>query len=66
MTKLQIVGMTCASCVEHVKEALEKIPGVHRADVSYASGKAELKVDEGVSREQMQACLLYTSPSPRD
>ncbi|WP_368045318.1 cation transporter, partial [Gilvimarinus gilvus] len=26
MTKLQIVGMTCASCVEHVKEALEKIP----------------------------------------
>ena len=29
MTKLQIVGMTCASCVEHVKEALEKIPGVH-------------------------------------
>ena len=57
MTKLQIVGMTCASCVEHVKEALEKIPGVHRADVSYASGKAELKVDEGVSREQMQAAV---------
>ncbi|NBA95206.1 mercury(II) reductase [Pseudomonas sp. R5(2019)] len=57
MTKLQIVGMTCASCVEHVKEALEKIPGVHRADVSYASGKAELKVDDGVSREQMQAAV---------
>ncbi|ELF6207941.1 mercury(II) reductase [Pseudomonas aeruginosa] len=57
MTKLQIVGMTCASCVEHVKEALEKIPGVHRADVSYASGKAELKVDESVSREQMQAAV---------
>ncbi|AHZ73450.1 Mercuric ion reductase (plasmid) [Pseudomonas mandelii JR-1] len=57
MTKLQIVGMTCASCVEHVKDALEKIPGVHQADVSYASGKAELKADEGVSREQMQAAV---------
>ncbi|WP_454865490.1 mercury(II) reductase [Pseudomonas hormoni] len=57
MTKLQIVGMTCASCGEHVKDALEKIPGVHQADVSYASGKAELKADEGVSREQMQAAV---------
>ncbi|MFI8393868.1 mercury(II) reductase [Pseudomonas sp. AO-1] len=57
MTKLQIVGMTCASCVEHVKDALEKIPGVHQAEVSYASGKAELKADEGVSREQMQAAV---------
>ncbi|MDV5388612.1 MULTISPECIES: mercury(II) reductase [Pseudomonas] len=57
MTELKIIGMTCASCVVHVKEALEKIPGVHRADVSYASGKAELKVDEGVSREQMQAAV---------
>ncbi|EPA99450.1 mercury(II) reductase [Pseudomonas sp. G5(2012)] len=57
MTKLQIVGMTCASCVEHVKDALEKIPGVHQADVSYASGQAELKADEGVSREQMQAAV---------
>ncbi|CAD0264321.1 Mercuric reductase [Pseudomonas veronii] len=57
MTELQIVGMTCASCVVHVKEALEKIPGVHQADVSYATGKAELKVDEGVSREKMQAAV---------
>ncbi|ANY88328.1 MULTISPECIES: mercury(II) reductase [Pseudomonas] len=57
MTELQIVGMTCASCVEHVKDALEKIPGVHQADVSYASGKAELTVDKGVSREQMQAAV---------
>ncbi|ETK17397.1 mercuric reductase [Pseudomonas sp. FH4] len=57
MTTLRIRGMTCASCAEHVREALEQIPGVHRADVSYASGKAELKADEGVSREQMQAAV---------
>ncbi|WP_411961218.1 mercury(II) reductase (plasmid) [Pseudomonas mandelii] len=57
MTELQIVGMTCASCADHVRDALEKIPGVHQADVCYASGKAELKVDKGVSREQMQAAV---------
>lgn len=57
MTELKIMGMTCASCVAHVKEALEKIPGVQRAEVSYAGGKAELKVDEGVSREHMQAAV---------
>jgi len=57
MTTLQIRGMTCASCADHVKEALEKIPGVHRADVSYAGGKAELKLDEAVSREQLQAAV---------
>ncbi|OWJ96237.1 mercury(II) reductase [Pseudomonas sp. A46] len=57
MTKLQIRGMTCASCADHVRDALERIPGVHQADVSYTSGKAELTVDESVSREQMQAAV---------
>ncbi len=57
MTELKIIGMTCASCAAHVKEALERIPGVHRAEVSYARGKAELNVDEGVSREQMQTTI---------
>nr|CAB65705.1 MerA protein [Xanthomonas campestris] len=57
MTTLQISGMTCASCADHVKDALEKIPGVHQADVSYASGKAELTVDKRVNHEQMQAAV---------
>ena len=32
---LHIDGMTCASCAEHVREALEKVPGVRSASVSY-------------------------------
>ena len=28
MTTLKITGMTCDSCATHVKEALEKVPGV--------------------------------------
>lgn len=36
MSTLKITGMTCDSCAVHVKDALEKVPGVQSADVSYA------------------------------
>ncbi|MCI4429658.1 MAG: mercury(II) reductase [Burkholderiales bacterium] len=42
MTQLQITGMTCESCATHVKQGLEKVPGVRAASVSYANGKAQL------------------------
>ena len=42
---LPITGMTCASCVSHVTDALEGVEGVTRADVNLASEKAT--VDSG-------------------
>ena len=30
MSTLKITGMTCDSCAVHVKDALEKVPGVRR------------------------------------
>ena len=33
-TVLRIEGMSCAHCVQHVKEALEAVAGVKSADVS--------------------------------
>ena len=33
MTTLKITGMTCDSCAAHVKDALEKVPGVQSAVV---------------------------------
>ena len=47
MTTLKITGMTCDSCAVHVKEALEKVPGVQSADVSYTKGSAKLAVEAG-------------------
>ena len=38
MPHLKITGMTCESCAAHVKEVLEKVPGVHLALVSYPKG----------------------------
>jgi mercuric reductase len=47
MTQLQISGMTCDSCATHVKQALEKVPGVRSARVSYAAGMAQLAMASG-------------------
>jgi mercuric reductase len=41
-TEIDIAGMTCASCATHVQQALEEIPGVHQALVSYPDNKARV------------------------
>lgn len=54
---LRIDGMTCTSCVEHVKEVLEKVPGVRSAAISYPNGRAEVSADAGVSHETLAAAV---------
>ena len=43
--QLDIAGMTCASCVLHVEKALQKVPGVNRADVNLTLEKARVRFD---------------------
>ncbi|MBF4990959.1 mercury(II) reductase [Methylophilus sp. QUAN] len=57
MTTLKITGMTCDSCATHVKEALEKVPGVQSAIVSYAKGAAQLALDPGTSPEALTTAV---------
>ena len=57
MTILNITGMTCDSCAVHVKDALEKVPGVRSADVSYAKGSARLNIDAGTSPDALTAAV---------
>lgn len=57
MMTLKIDGMTCASCAEHVRQALEKVPGVRSAAVSYSKALADLTVDEGVSHDTLTAAV---------
>lgn len=45
--KLKISDIDCAACVRRVRRALEACPGVESAQVSYASGMAEICYDEG-------------------
>jgi copper chaperone CopZ len=52
MTTLKITGMTCDSCAAHVKEALEKVPGVQSALVSYP--KAQRNSPSRPARRRMR------------
>ncbi|ONN67841.1 mercury(II) reductase [Herbaspirillum sp. VT-16-41] len=57
MTTLKITGMTCDSCAVHVKEALEKVPGVRSATVSYPKGTAQLATEPGTAPDTLTAAV---------
>ncbi|MBU2608740.1 MAG: copper ion binding protein, partial [Chloroflexi bacterium] len=42
---LSVGGMTCASCVAHVEEALKGVPGVHGVVGNLATSKASVEYD---------------------
>ena len=55
---LHIDGMTCDSCATHVREALERVPGVRSAAVSYPKARAEIAADAGVSSAEGEIYCL--------
>ncbi|MGH8857844.1 MAG: FAD-dependent oxidoreductase, partial [Polaromonas sp.] len=57
MTHLKITGMTCDSCAAHVKQALEEVPGVRSAVVSYPKGTAQLATDPGTLLHALTAAV---------
>ena len=54
---MSVDGMTCVSCVEHVKAALESVPGVRSAEVSYPKGSAQLVVEAGTFTDALIAAV---------
>ncbi|WP_033536800.1 mercury(II) reductase [Caballeronia zhejiangensis] len=57
MIQLKISGMTCDSCAVHVKDALEREPGVRAANVSYPKARAEVESDPHVTVEALAAAV---------
>ncbi|MGU2420653.1 mercury(II) reductase [Burkholderia cenocepacia] len=57
MTNLKITGMTCDSCAVHVQEALENVPGVRSAKVSYAKGSATLAMSDDTPQDALFAAV---------
>ncbi|MFQ5829929.1 MAG: heavy metal translocating P-type ATPase [Candidatus Methylomirabilia bacterium] len=43
--ELPIRGMTCASCVAHIEQALQELPGVQEARVNLATEKARVRYE---------------------
>ena len=50
---LDVAGMTCASCVAHVRKAVAGVPGVQSCDVNLARGNATVRFDP--ARTHLQA-----------
>jgi len=44
-TTLNIKGMSCGHCVQHVETALKKVAGVSKVSVDLAKGKAAVDYD---------------------
>lgn len=44
---LKIEGWTCAGCEKEIRRALLAVPGVNRAEVSYARGGAVVAIEAG-------------------
>jgi mercuric reductase len=57
MPTLEIDGMTCDSCAKHVKTALEKVPGVISAEVSWPKGAAWVKAPADTPAETLIAAV---------
>jgi copper chaperone CopZ len=56
-TTLHITGMTCGSCVRHVKDALLGISGVSSADVHLENTSATVESQRDISTEEFSKAL---------
>jgi Cu+-exporting ATPase len=55
--KLQVTGMTCASCVMRVEKSLESVPGVRQASINLATEQASVSVELAVSADTLAAAV---------
>jgi len=55
--KLDIIGMTCASCSARVEKALNKVPGVLDASVNLATEQATATLAQGTSTAALIAAV---------
>ncbi len=52
-----VSGMTCASCVSRVEEALKSVPGVVSANVNLGSEKATVEYIEGINQADLKQAV---------
>ena len=56
-TTFEIEGMTCGSCVRHVRDALTEVDGVNAVDVRMRDGVAVVQHDPGAALDRMVQAL---------
>jgi Cu+-exporting ATPase len=61
---IPITGMTCASCVSRVEQALAEVPGVTSASVNLASEKATVEYIEGTEIADLRRAVREAGYEP--
>lgn len=57
----KVEGMTCGSCAARVQRTLEKVEGVERADVNFATHQVRVQVsDQTVQSLDLEAAVERT------
>lgn len=51
--RLEITGMSCASCVANVEKALNSVEGVQKAEVNLATNQAAVEADESIDPDTL-------------
>ena len=64
--KLQVTGMTCASCVMRVEKALLKVPGVSGATVNLATEQASIQALPTVPVATLKTAIEKAGYAARD
>ncbi len=57
--RLQVEGMTCASCVGRVEKSLHAVPGVQTVSVNLATEQADVAVDGSVDSGALVAAVRH-------
>ena len=55
--KLQVTGMTCASCVMRVEKSLKAVPGVRGASINLATEQASVNAETAVTADTLVAAV---------
>ena len=61
---IHVEGMMCMHCVKHVTDALEKVEGVKKADVSLEKKAAVVTLKEEVADEALLAAVREAGYEP--
>jgi copper ion binding protein len=56
-TKISVKGMMCQHCVNHVQEALSKLPGVKKVVVDLKLGQATLESKDALNEEVLKQAI---------
>ena len=54
---IHVEGMGCQNCVKHVKEALENLDGVDKAEVSLEKNSAVITFSKDISDEAIKSAI---------